>query len=60
MMHSAEQIVFNTFTHNQAEQIKQSIFYQNFVRKTLDLNTAQSISWLNNFITHCLGHSKLL
>ena len=64
MMHSPERpsnYFSNTFTHNQAEQIKKGvIFCPNFVRNTPDLNTAQSISRLNNFITHCLGHSKLL
>ena len=29
-------------------------------RNTPDLNTSQSILRLNNFITYCLGHSKLL
>ena len=44
MMHSAERpsIFFpNTFTHDQAEQIKKGvIFVQFFVRNTPDLNTA--------------------
>ena len=64
-MHSAERpsaIIFsNTFTHYQAEQIKKGvIFVQILLENIPDLNTAQSISRLNNFITHCLGHSKLL
>ena len=63
-MHSAERpsnfFLSNTFTHNQAEQMKKEHFCPNFVRKTPDLNTSQFISRLNNFIPHCLGHSKLL
>ena len=63
MMNSAKRpsnYFSNTFTHNQAEQIKSSNFCSNFVRNTPDLNRAQSISRLNNIITHCLGHNKLL
>ena len=64
MMHSGERpsnYFSNTFTHNQAEQIKKRVFFvQILLENTPDLNTAQSISGLNSFITHCLGHSKLL
>ena len=64
MMHSAEcpgNYFSNTFTHNQAEQIKKGvIFVQILLENTPDLNTAQSISRWNSFITHCLCHSKLL
>ena len=58
MMQSAKHpsnYFFPIFTHNQAEQIKKrSNFCPNFIRNTSDLNTAQSMSRLNNFITHCL------
>ena len=64
MMHSAERPNNYFFQHihtlsGRADK-KRSNFCPNFVRNILDLNTAQSISRLNNFITHCLGHSKLL
>ena len=63
MMHRAERpgnyYFFNTFTHNEAVQIKQGVIcVQIFVKNSPDLNTAHSISRLNKFITHCLGHSK--
>ena len=63
-MHSAERpsnYFFQHFHTYSAEQIKKGvIFVQILLENTPDLNTAQSISRLNSFITHCLGHRKLL
>ena len=63
-MHKAERpsIFFpNTFTHNQTEQIKKGVIcVQILLEIHLTLNTVESISRLNNFITTCLGHRKLL
>ena len=56
MMHSAERpsnYFSNTITHNQAKQIKKGVIF-------VQILSAQLISRLNNFITHCLVHSKLL
>ena len=63
-MHKAERPsnnFSNTFTYNQAEQIKRSNLCPNFVRNTSELNTIESTFKAEQLHIHvCLGHSELL
>ena len=42
----------NTVTDDQIEQIKKGVICVHFVLENTDLNTVESISRLNNFITY--------
>ena len=54
-------IIFsNTFTHNQAEQIKKGVICVQIVLQIhLTLNTVESMSRLNNFITDLFWSQKI-
>ena len=54
-------IIFsNTFTHNQAEQIKKGVICVQIVLQIhLTLNTVESMSRLNNFITELFWSQKI-
>ena len=62
-MHKAERpsnCFSNTFTHNQAEQIKNGVIcVQILLEIRLTLNTVQSISRLNNFTTYLSWSHKI-
>ena len=50
----------NTFTHNQAEQIKKGVIcVQILLEIHLTLNTVESISRLNNFISYLSCSQKI-
>ena len=61
-MHKAERpsIFSNTFTHNQAEQIKKGVIcVQILLEIHLTLNIAEPISRLNNYITYLSWSQKV-
>ena len=62
-MHKAERpnnYFSNTFAHNQAEQIKKGVICVQIVLEIhLILNTVESISRLNNFITYLSWSQKI-
>ena len=62
-MHKAERpsnYFSNTYTHNQAEQIKKGVLcVQILLEIHLTLNTVESISRLNNYITYLSWSQKI-